>query len=273
MTRINGSGGTVRIDPGKGIIRERCNCTSSSYHSLQTSLEKRLSNNFSMAAHYTWSSFIDGASEVFNPSVSGEIAFPQDPTNRRADRGRSTYDRPQRFTINGVFELPFMRSQKGAVGKILGGWQLNGFLTLQSGAPFTVLNGSDPGGIVTGNLVGTSIRPFLNTNLDLSNMTVRQVQDAGGGRLFRGVTAASPVGDAGRNILRADGINRIDFGLLKNAQIREGHTLQIHANFFNATNSRDWSIPEGIFTSPAFLNEGAAPAQERRVQLGLRYTF
>ena len=166
-----------------------------------------------------------------------------------------------------------MRSQTGALGRILGGWQLNGFLTLQSGAPFTVLNGSDPGGIVTGNLVGTSIRPFLNTNLNLSSMTVRQVQAAGGASLFRGVTAASPVGDAGRNILRADGINRLDFGLVKNARIREGHTLQIHANFFNATNSRDWSIPEGIFTSPAFLNEGAAPAQERRVQLGLRYTF
>ena len=44
-------------------------------------------------------------------------------------------------------------------------------------------------------------------------------------------------------------------------------------NFFNAANSRDWSIPEGIFTSPAFLNEGAAPAQNRRIQLGLRYTF
>src|SRR5712691_5599870 len=139
---VRGTGGVLRVDPGKGIIRERCNCTSSSYHSLQTSLEKRLSNNFSMAAHYTWSAFIDGASEVFNPSVSGEIAFPQDPTNRRADRGRSTYDRPQRFTINGVFELPFLRSQNGVLGRILGGWQLNGFLTLQSGAPFTVLNGS-----------------------------------------------------------------------------------------------------------------------------------
>jgi hypothetical protein len=140
---VRGTGGTVRIDPGKGIIRERRNCTSSSYHSLQTR--------------------------------PGEIAFPHDPANGRADRGRSTYDRPQRFTINGVFELPFMRRQKGALGRILGGWQLSGFLTLQSGAPFTVLNGSDPGGIVTGNLAGTSIRPFLNTYLDLSKMRVRQV--------------------------------------------------------------------------------------------------
>lgn len=269
---IRGTNGAQRVDPTKGIIRERCNCTSSTYHSLQTSLEKRLSNNFSMAMHYTWSSFIDGASEVFNPS-SGEIAFPQDPTNRNAERARSTYDRPQRFTVNGVFELPFLRNQQGFLGKVLGGWQVNGFLTLQSGAPFTVLNGSDPGGIVTGNLVGTSIRPFLNTNLDLSRMTVREVQAAGGGALFRGVTAANPIGNAGRNILRANGINRLDFGLIKNTRIHEGQLFQIHANFFNATNTRDWGIPEGTYNSPAFLNEGAVEAQNRRVQVGLRYTF
>jgi hypothetical protein len=269
---IRGTNGTQRIDPTKGIIRERCNCTSSTYHSLQTSLEKRLSNNFSMAAHYTWSSFIDGASEVFNPS-SGEIAFPQDPTNRKAERARSTYDRPQRFTVNGVFELPFLRNQQGFLGKVLGGWQVNGFLTLQSGAPFTVLNGSDPGGIVTGNLVGTSIRPFLNTNLDLSRMNVREVQAAGGGALFRGVTAANPIGNAGRNILRANGINRLDFGLIKNTRIHENQLFQIHANFFNATNTRDWGIPEGTYNSPAFLNEGAVEAQNRRIQVGLRYTF
>ena len=269
---IRGTNGAVRIDPTRGIIRERCNCTSSIYHSLQTSLEKRLSANFSMAMHYTWSSFIDGASEVFNPS-SGEIAFPQDPTNRKAERSRSTYDRPQRFSTNGVFELPVMRSQQGALGKILGGWQLNGFLTLQSGAPFTVLNGSDPGGIVTGNLVGTSIRPFLNTALDLSRMTVREIQAAGGGTLFRGVTAANPIGNSGRNILRANGINRVDFGLIKNTRIREGQIFQLHANFFNATNTRDWGIPEGTFNSPAFLREGAVEAQNRRIQLGLRYTF
>ena len=64
----------------------------------------------------------------------------------------------------------------------------------------------DPGGVVTGNLVGTSIRPFLNTSLDLSRMTVRQLQTPGGGSLFRRVTVLNPIGNAGRGILRADGI-------------------------------------------------------------------
>jgi hypothetical protein len=264
-----------RVDPSRGVIRERCNCTSSTYHSLQTSLEKRLSRNFSFATHYTWSSFIDGASEVFNPSARGEIAFPQDPTNRNLDRGRSTYDRPHRFTTNGVFELPFRRGQSGLLGRLTGGWQVSGFLTFQAGAPFTALNGTDPRGRTAGNVVGTPTRPDLNTGLNLSSMTVREVQAAGGRALFTGLTAAHPtgVGNAGRNILRADGINRIDLGIIKNMRVREGRTLQFHANFFNLTNTRDWGIPDAVFSSPSFLLEGPTDGGNRRVMLGLRFVF
>jgi len=268
-----GTARTVRQNPNRGVIRLRANATSSIYHSLQTSFEKRISRNLGFAAHYTWSAFIDGASEIFNPSARGEIAFSQDPYDRRSERARSTYDRPHRFSVNGVWELPMFRDQQGAAGKVLGGWQFNGFLTLQSGAPFTALNGADPGGVVLGNLVGTSIRPFLNTNLDLSRMTVRAVQTAGGRDLFRATSREAPIGNAGRNILRADGINRLDFGVIKNIRVREGHTFQIHANFFNSTNTRDWAIPEGTFTSPNFLNEGADEVPARRIQLGLRYYF
>jgi hypothetical protein len=265
----------VRTNPLKGSIRERCNCTSSTYHSLQTSLEKRLSRNVSFGAHYTWSSFIDGASEVFNPSARGEVATPQDPYNRDLDRGRSTYDRPHRFSVNGVFELPFMRQQEGILGRIIGGWQMNGFLTLQSGAPFSPLNGSDPLGLLAGNIVGTSTRPDLNTNLDLASMSVREIQAAGGGRLFSPLTVNHPTGagNVGRNILRANGINRLDFGIIKNIRIAEGHRFQIHANFFNATNTRDWGIPDSVVISPSFLNEGTTDAGNRRIQLGLRYAF
>jgi hypothetical protein len=264
---------STRVMADRGVIRERCNCTASTYHSWQTSLEKRFARDFSAAFHYTWSSFIDGASEIFNPSTSGEIAFPQDPYNRAAERARSTYDRPQRFSANGVWIVPVHREQKGVAGKILGGWQVNGFLTLQSGAPFGALNGSDPGAVVLGNLVGTSIRPFLNTDLPLSSMTVREVQAAGARALFTPATVNNPIGNVGRNILRANGVNRIDLGFLKSVRVREGHTFQIHANLFNATNTRDWGIPEGNITSPAFLNEGASEVPPRRIQLGLRYSF
>ena len=104
-------------------------------------------------------------------------------------------------------------------------------------------------------------------------MTVREIQQAGGARLFSPVTAANPVGNAGRNILRADGLNRLDLGVVKNFRVREKQTLQLTGNFFSATNTRDWGIPEARITAGAFLNEGATEVPARRIQVGLRYAF
>ncbi len=272
---IPGSQGRQRLFADQGVRRLRANSANSIYHSLQTSLEKRLSNNFTMAAHYTWSSFIDLASEIFNPSVSGEVAVPQDSYNWRADRGRSTYDRPHRFSVNGVYELPFFRDQKGAIGRLLGGWQVSGFLTFQSGAPFSPLAGIDPGFRLSGidALVGNAIRPNVATDLDLSRMTLREILQAGGRTLFSNVTAANPIGNAGRNILRADGINNLDLAVVKNIRISESNTLQYRCEFYNTSNTRNYGIPEARVNSTAFGLEGNTDGGNRRIVMGLRYTF
>ncbi|CAN5448043.1 hypothetical protein BH18ACI2_BH18ACI2_09540 [soil metagenome] len=263
-----------RADPAREVIRLRANAASSIYHSMQLSLNKRLSRGFSGGVHYTWSAFIDEASEIFNPS-SGEVAVAQDSFNRRADRARSAYDRPHRLSGNFVYELPFFRDQKGFVGHLLGGFQVNSFFTFQSGAPFTVLNGSDPAGALSGinSLVGDAIRPNLNTNLDLSRMSVEELLAAGGASLFQRITAAQRIGNAGRNILRADGINNVDFGIFKNTRISESQRLQIRAEFYNLTNTRDFGIPDGRVNSANFLNQWSTDGGNRRIVLGARYIF
>jgi hypothetical protein len=268
---------TCRVDPTRGVIRLRSNAASSVYHSMQVSLEKRLSRNFSAGAHYTWSSFIDTASEIFNPS-SGEVAVAQDPFNLRGDRARSTYDRPHRFTANAVYELPFFREQQGALGRALGGFQLNAFVTLQSGAPFTVLNGADPARVLSGidSLVGNAIRANLNTTLDVSSMSIIELRAAGGASLFAPLPAngSQRIGTAGRNILRADGIQNLDLGILKNTRLFENHRLQLRADMFNATNTRNFGIPNGTVTAGAnFLNQWNTNGGNRRIVLGLRYMF
>ena len=272
---VGNANGTVRVDPTRGVIRTRCNCSSSIYHSWQSSLEKRLSSDFSMAAHFTWSSFLDGASEIFNPSVAGEIAVAQDSFNRRNDRGRSTYDRPLRLAVNGVYEVPVMRAQKGVVGHVLGGWQLSGFLSLQSGAPFTPLNGADPGFRLSGidGLIGSAIRPNLNTNLNLSGMKLDEIIQAGGRTLFSPVTAANSLGNAGRNILRAAGIRNLDFGINKNIRVTEGQRLQVRAEFYDAFNSRNFGIPQAAINNAGFGLQWNTDGGNRRIVMGLRYTF
>ncbi len=263
-----------RVNPLLGVIRLRANAASSTYHSMQVSFDKRLSKGFSAGAHYTWSSFIDTASEIFNPS-SGEVAVAQDSFNLRADRGRSSYDRPHRFTANMVYELPLFREQKGFAGRIAGGWQINSFFTLQSGAPFTPLNGSDPTGALSGidGLVGNAIRPNLNTTLNVSSMNVIELLQAGGRSLFQTLQTGQRVGTAGRNILRADGIGDLGLGLLKNIRVSEGNRLQFRADMFNATNTRNFGIPEGRVNSSNFLNQWGTDGGKRRIILGLRYTF
>jgi hypothetical protein len=269
-----------RIDPTQATIRLRANAASSTYHSLQTSLEKRLSRGFSAGVHYTWSAFIDEASEIFNPSP-GEIAVAQDSFNRRADRSRSTFDRPHRFAANAVYELPWFRDQRGVVGHLLGGWQFNGTISLQSGAPFTPLNGSDPTGALSGidTLVGNAIRPNVISTLPLSSLSVEELFaqrgtiSANGNALFQTLRPGQRVGNAGRNILRADGINNLDFGVVKNTRITENQKIQFRADFFNATNTRDFGIPQATVTNAGFLNQWGTNGGNRRVVVGLRYVF
>ncbi len=268
-----------RVNPNLETIRLRTNSGASTYDALQFSFDKRLSRGFSAGVHYTWSTFIDDGSEIFNPSTA-EVAVAQDSFNRVSDRGRSSYDRPHRLTGNFVYELPVFRQQEGFVGKLLGGWQVNSFFTFQSGAPFSVFNGSDPGCAVCGidGLVGNPIRANLNTNLDLSSMSISQIRTAGGAAgaasLFRAVTAAERVGNSGRNILRADGIKLIDFGIIKNTRITETVRVQFRADMFNATNWRNYGIPNATITAGAnFLNEGATNGGNRRIILGARLVF
>jgi hypothetical protein len=269
---------TCRANQIQGVIRLRGNAASSIYHSMQISLEKRLSRGFSAGAHYTWSSFIDSASEIFNPS-GAEVAISQDSFDRSTERARSSFDRPHRFTGNFVYELPWLQDQQGFVGHVLGGWQMNAFFTFQDGSPFTVLQGTDPAGALSGisGLVGNAIRPNLNTNLPLGSMSVEEIRDAAGAAgaasFFLPVTAAQRVGNAGRNILRTDGINRLDFGLLKNTRINESQRLQLRADFFNFTNTRDFGVPEGRINNANFLNQWGTNGGNRRVIVGIRYVF
>jgi hypothetical protein len=248
---------------------------------MQTQLDKRFSHGLSAGVHYTWSRFEDTASDIFNASVS-DVAIPQDSFDLEAERARSTYDRPHRLAANFVWELPVFRGQRGVAGKVLGGWQISSFLTLQSGSPFSVLNGADPTGALAGidGLVGNAIRPNLNTNLDVSRMTIEEIRAAGGARLFRALCgnpsptcAGERVGNVPRNVLRSDGIGNVDVAFTKNTRIADDHNLQFRIELFNATNTRNFGVPDGRINSANFLNQWATDGGSRRIWIALRYTF
>lgn len=271
-----------RVDPTRGVIRLRGNTANSVYDALQVSVDKRLSQNFSAGVNYTFSTFIDTASETFNPS-NAEVAIAQDSFNLRNDRSRSSFDRPHRLSGNFVYELPFYQSQQGFAGRVLGGFQFNSFFTVQSGAPFTILNGSDPAGALNGidGLVGNAIRPNLVSNTDISGLTIPEIRalcgtPSGGNscpNLFSFVTPGQRVGNAGRNIVRAQRLALVDFGIIKNTRITENVRFQLRADMFNVLNHRNFGVPVGTLNAPIFLNQWATNGGNRRVILGARIVF
>ncbi|MCU0240314.1 MAG: hypothetical protein MUC29_12815 [Pyrinomonadaceae bacterium] len=191
-----GTNGNGRIDPNFGITRLRTNGASASYHGLQSRIDTRF-NNIIFNANYTYSKAIDNASEIFSTFGGGQsIADPQDPFNSTSgERGLSAFHQKHNFTSNFIYELPFYKNQNGFLGKVLGGYQVSGIITLASGNPYTptqIFGNSDPGfdgAFFSG--VG-SLRPY-NGNPNAPIGTIAFGYEAACNFLFGGTACNSAV--------------------------------------------------------------------------------
>jgi len=134
--RITGSG---RLDPNFGPVRLRFNGASSTYNGLQIRFDTRLSNSLTLNANYSLSKTIDNASEIFSTFGGGQsVATSQNPFNTTSgERGLSAFHQKHNFTANFIYELPWYKEQRGAIGKLLGGYQFNGIMLFGSGRPYT----------------------------------------------------------------------------------------------------------------------------------------
>lgn len=131
-----------RVNPNYGTMRQWQNAVNSNYHSLQISLNKKMSHGLGLTANYTWGHSIDAGSDWHSGATSANGAAAGDGYNfdiqhPELDRGHSTFDIRQRFIVSQVWELPWKKSQQGFVGHVLGGWQLNSVWIFQSGAHWT----------------------------------------------------------------------------------------------------------------------------------------
>ena len=119
-----------------GVSQKRDPEGDSIYHALTARLDKRFSHGYSILAAYTWSKLIDDVPERF----AGR-SYISDPHSRTA-RALGDYDAPQVFSVAHVLDLPFGARQRylthGPAAIILGGWQLNGILRMQSGYPISI---------------------------------------------------------------------------------------------------------------------------------------
>src|SRR5262245_16451174 len=175
------------------------------------SLTKRFSSGYTFLLGYTFSKSVDLASQYHSGSGSPiDPAIAQDANDLNNDRGLSSFDMRHRFTLSGVFELPFgigkkYLTQPGIINKFVGGWSLGPIVTFSSGVPLTVRDFTDPCG-VSGPFI-TSCRPNLLRNPVLPNdkRTVQAWFDTGA---FARQSFGA-FGTAGRNVIFADGAQNL----------------------------------------------------------------
>ncbi|MCI0338832.1 MAG: carboxypeptidase regulatory-like domain-containing protein [Acidobacteria bacterium] len=238
-----------RIDNIQGSRTIRSNSGSSSYHAGQVSVTRRFNRGLLFTGSYTYSKLIDNNSEIFASAGlnNGSLSIiPLVLGGERNERAVGLFDRTHRAVFTYVYELPFMREQKGVAGQILGGWQISGITTFETGVPFTVSNGVDanavggnndrpdfnPAGQAGVRAVPSATSPtgFINpdaNNAPIDPLTARYIGlPAGIGR----------TGTAGRNTERSKGINNFDFSVQKQFRITESTNLQFRTEFFNAFN-------------------------------------
>jgi hypothetical protein len=185
----------------------------------------------------------------------------------------SNVDRPHRLTVNGIFELPFGPGKpfgsgaSSVLSRIIGGWQVTGIYTYQSGAPL-----GNWGNI---NFYGSD---FESIRLPGDQQTVERWfnTDAGFEK-----SSAKALGSNRRmfpyrfGFLRGDNYNNIDLSLIKNTMITEGKTFQFKAEFINAFNHALLPNPNLDPTSATFgqITASTQSNYPRRIQLSLKFIF
>ena len=247
----------------------------SAYHSLQAQFQCRFQTGLTGLFSYTWSKSLDNASNFF--ASAGDANYAQDSNNISAERARSSFDVPHRFSGSFVYELPVGPGKKWGsglgrgAGGLLGGWQLNGIVTMQAGQPYTVALPGEVDNSNTGRSsygFGAGDRPDLIGDPGLASPDPQKWFDTAAFAM----PAFGSFGNAGRNIIGGPGLANVDLSVLKDFEVSDSATLQVRVEFFNTLNTPNFLNPNVFFGTPGFGRVLAA-RDGREVQLGVKLIF
>ncbi len=224
----------------------------SSYNALQVSV-RRTAGRAQLSLAYTLSHSIDDSSDRGDANFVNSFNLAQ-------TRASSNFDQRHLLNISGIYDLPLFQ-HTGFLHSALGGWQVSGLLTFQTGTPFSVLNGAYGPGV--GNGVGTG--SFVDIIGDPNaSPSVREVNGISGPLLYNPAAFAAPrgltFGDAGRNILRNPSRTNIDMGLFKRFAIHEQRAVEFRAEGFNVLNHTQFKSVNNTASCYAGANNSAGDA-------------
>ncbi len=215
-----------------------------SYNGLLVSLRKRFSHGIAYGVSYTWSHNIAD----FVDNLTGG-STPADAYNYSLERGNSPFDVTHRFVANANWEIPVGKGRgflgKGGVAsQVLGGWQLNTIVALQTGTPFSVVapDQSRTGGShqSRANCIGD---PYQGAT---TNHSLYAGSAAPGFFLNPAAFAIPTAGHFGNCAPRAfhgPGLQNVDLSLFKFFPIAERARIEFRAESFNAFNHANFNNP------------------------------
>lgn len=214
------------------------------YNALNAKFEHRTSS-LAVTAVYTWAKSMDDKSAAAGVGATGSgFQGFQDNHNPQKDYGPSDFDVDQRFVASYVYDLPIGRGKKvlGNIGRAadiaVGGWELTGITTFQTGFPFGI-GATDASGLLgtfaqRANLTpGCNVHGGLTQKFQRLNMTCFTQP------------AIGVYGNSTRNFLRQPGINNFDMGVAKNMSITEQVKFSLRADSFNTFNHHQYAINVG----------------------------
>ncbi|HVE73344.1 MAG TPA: TonB-dependent receptor [Thermoanaerobaculia bacterium] len=249
---------------------EVTNGAKSWYHGGQLEFETGLMHGFQGRMTYTLSKSIDTGSEATASGVGDLNIFPED---EHYKRGLSRFDTRHRFTMTGSYALPFFRENRGALGQILGGWQVSTIIRLASGTPFTITDSGAP------DLDFDGVSNFRPIALDPNwggGWHVDHPMDSAekmNPTKFRRATVDDKLEDLmGRNTYYSDGLEQVDLGLYKSFGVL-GQSVVLRLDVFNLFNHITWGIPTTDFANVNFGRILSTNYTPRTFQLGARFLF
>jgi hypothetical protein len=268
----------------------------SNYNAGTFTLSRQFRQSLGFSSSFTWAHAISESDTNNSGAILlGNASHSENPLDRHADRSESMFSFRRRWTLNGVWELPFGRGKKylgdsSAIEQaVLGGWQVNTLLDIRDGIPFSVLAG---GGITN---VGDNL-----TFPDRPNILRKNPVLGGVNHYFDPMAYSLQhqgyLGTAPRNSVIGPGFAQWDLSFAKNFKITERNNLEFRAEMFNAVNHPNFDLPANQLYVPGGggVETGCnlTPAQQaawscnpqaglitktvaipRQIQFGLKWTF
>jgi hypothetical protein len=260
---------TCSVNPaGVGQINEYATIGSGNYNALQTSLIRAMDHGLLLTIAYTWSHSLDNSADTLSTAPTGVVVGANGTPLLNYQYGNSNSDQRHLFSASVLYELPFGRGKsfghdmpKG-LDYIVGGWQWNNIIILQSGTPMDI-QGAEP---------SPNGRPDYHGGCRVNvSWNVWIACPAGA---FT-VPAAGQVGNLARNYFAGPGTHTWDSSLFKTFSVTERVKTELRAQVYNLTNTPQFQDPDSNYTNGDFgqLTTVRLSPTNRELELAFRITF